>query len=260
MRVGMIDQNLPGLDHPEYAGKVVKYFDTGTMVAPTEGSMHGPAVLSLLVGQRSGTAPGSLVYYAAAPSWTGDAAYYAAALRWLMDENRRLSQTEKIKVVSVSAGPSGLGSNFTRNTSQWDEAVADATSAGLLVLDCTKTWGKIGACRYDPAAPELVRKCAVGCAGGGRAEHRLLLAPASCRSQAETYRAGIDGWQYTGRGGRSWAIPWAAGVLCLAWEVRPALEPGAALSLMKRAAHVTADGAAIIDPCAFVSAVEQDGS
>ncbi len=85
--VGIIDQNLPGTDHPEYVGKVVKYRNFGTNTTPTEGSMHGPAVLSLLVGERSGTAPGARCYYAAVPSWKQDARYYAEALDWMIQEN-----------------------------------------------------------------------------------------------------------------------------------------------------------------------------
>ena len=65
--VAIIDQNLAGTDHPEYRGKVAKYQDVGTGNGADSGTMHGPAVLSLLVGAQAGTAPDAVVYYAAAP-------------------------------------------------------------------------------------------------------------------------------------------------------------------------------------------------
>jgi hypothetical protein len=51
----------------------------------------------------------------AAPSWNGDSAYQAAALDWIVDQNRALPEGQKIRVVSVSAAPSGPGSPFTQN-------------------------------------------------------------------------------------------------------------------------------------------------
>lgn len=89
VNVAIIDQNMV-LDHPEVRGKIVKYFDAGTKTAANEGSMHGPAVTSLLVGENIGTAPEANVYYAAAPSWTGDAQYYADALKCKSDQSSSL--------------------------------------------------------------------------------------------------------------------------------------------------------------------------
>jgi subtilisin family serine protease len=110
INVAIIDQPLLQ-DHPEFKGKIVTYYDTGCDGPPT--SMHGPAVVSLLVGEKCGTAPGAKVYYAAVPSWKGDASHYAKALDWIVELNRNLPTNEKIRVVSVSAAPSGQGSPFT---------------------------------------------------------------------------------------------------------------------------------------------------
>ena len=51
--VAIIDHPML-LEHPEFQGKVVKYYDLGTNLLV---SMHGPAVTSLLVGNNIGTAP-----------------------------------------------------------------------------------------------------------------------------------------------------------------------------------------------------------
>ena len=256
VNVAIIDQNLPGTGHPEYAGKVAAYYDVGTGQPRTSGSMHGPAVLSLLVGTQAGTAPGARVYYAAVPSWTGDAKYYADALRWIMDQDRRLPRGQKIRVVSVSAAPSGTGSPFTMNGRDWDAAVKEATRAGILVLDCTITWGKIGPAYYDLADPEDVHKVTPGFPGlASQPDTTHLLAPASYRSVAETYQEGLDSWQYTGRGGLSWAIPWTAGVLAMGWQLYPALDANAIMKLLSDSAYVRPDGCRIIDPVSFIAAV-----
>jgi subtilisin family serine protease len=104
VNVGIIDQPL-FQDHPEFAGKIAAYHDVGCNTE--ESSMHGPAVASLLVGTQCGTAPGARLYHVAAPSWTGDTAYQAKALDWLVEQSKALPAGQKIRVVSISAAPSG---------------------------------------------------------------------------------------------------------------------------------------------------------
>ncbi len=256
--VAIIDQNLAGTDHPEYKGKVVMYKDVGTGASPSAGSMHGPAVLSLLVGESAGTAPGARVYYAAAPSWLADAHYYAEALKWIIGENARLPAGKKIRVVSVSAAPSGPGSPFTKNNAEWDDAVTKAVKAEILVLDCTMTYGRIGPCYYDPEDPESMEKAAPGWPSQPPASVQgRLLAPTSYRATAEEYASGSPGWQYTGQGGLSWGIPWASGVLAMGWQVNPSLGPDQIMKLLDDSAYVGKDGAKIIDPGAFIEAVKK---
>jgi subtilisin family serine protease len=159
VNVAIIDQNLL-LDHPEFAGKVI-YYDTGCEQPKDSGSMHAPAVTSLLVGNTMGTAPGAKAYFAAAPSWRGDSEYYAKGLYWIIEENKKLSADKKIRVVSVSAAPSGPGSPFTANNNMWDEAVLTAQQNGIVVLDCRndpKT-GIIAHAFYDPKDPDTIAAC-----------------------------------------------------------------------------------------------------
>jgi hypothetical protein len=257
--VGIIDQNLPGLDHPEYVGKIAKYRDFGTGMKPESGSMHGPAVLSLLVGERAGTAPGARAYYAAVPAWTGDAKYYAKALDWMVDEDAKLPKGKGIRVVSVSAAPSGRGSPFTKNQDAWDAAVARASAKGILVLDCTREKGRIDACYLDPNAPDDLQKCLPGYPGtpGMPISKDRLLAPTSPRSTAEAYGPGGEAWQYTGRGGLSWGIPWTAGVLAMGWQLDPRLSSSEIIKLLEENAYRAQDGSRIIYPAAFIEAVKK---
>lgn len=254
--VAIIDQNLI-LDHPEFKGKVIKYFDTGTKMAETEGSMHAPAVTSLLVGEEIGTAPGAKVYFAAAPSWTLDAQYQADALNWIIDENEKLAAGEKIRVVSISAAPSGEGSPFTKNNDAWDEAYQRATDAGILVLDCTSKQGLTSPCILDLTNPEDVSKCIPGFPGQSVTiiqDH--LYIPTSHRTTAEEYNAGTPSYQYTGVGGLSWSIPYLSGVLAMGWQLNPELSNEKIIDLVFQSAYVNNDGAKIIDPKAFIELVK----
>jgi serine protease AprX len=255
VNVAIIDQNLQ-LDHPELATKIVEYYDTGCQTPPDSGSMHGPAVASLLVGETVGTAPGARVYYAAAPSWKQDAQYYANALDWIVSESALLQAGAKIRAVSISAAPSGPGSPFLTNNAAWDAAVARAEAAGMLVLDCTSHHSFVSPGYYDPARrddvlffrPGFPREPSNSCGSG-------LHAPTSFRTQAEEYQRGEHGYQHTGQGGLSWAIPYVTGVLAMGWQLRPELSAATMRSILLATAYKDGNGCRVIDPPAFINGV-----
>ena len=254
INVAIIDQPIY-LDHPEYDGKIAAYYDTGC--DGSESSMHGPAVASLLVGENCGTAPGANIYYAAAPSWKRDAAYYADALNWIIAQNETLGASEKIRVVSVSAAPSGPGSPFLYNNQMWDDAVVLAEAADILILDCTNHHGFINRAWYDLDEPENVAKCTAGAPGyPPSTDTEGIHVPASCRTTAQHYDYhGTDSYIYWGRGGLSWSIPYCAGVLAMGWQVRPELTGEQMVDLLFQSAYVNNDGARIIDPQKFISSL-----
>lgn len=252
--VAIIDQPLY-LDHPEYAGKIAAYHDVGCR---TEGSMHGPAVASLLVGTTCGTAPEATVYYVAAPSWTQDTAYQAQALDWIVEQNEKLPADRKIRVVSVSGSPSGPTTLFTKNTEMWDPACKRAEKAGLLVLDCTSHHGFISRCWYDPNDPESVSKCTPGAPGmPQRGQLGQLFVPSSLRTTAEQRQKGKCEYIYWGRGGMSWTIPYCAGVLAMGWQIRPEIPPEAMRGLLFKSAYVKDRNTRIINPPEFIRAVQE---
>lgn len=260
VNVAIIDQNMC-LDHPEFEGKIAKYYDVGTEQPANQGSMHGPAVTSLLVGEHIGTAPGATVYYVAAPSWTQDAQYYADALNWIIEENEKLSENAKIRVVSVSAAPSGPGSLFTKNNAAWDIAYKRDTEADILVLDCTNDHGITAHCYYDPNDPDNVAKCQPGWPGMEyQVQPNRIHIPTSLRTQAEEYNQGDYSYQYTGRGGLSWSVPYLAGVLALGWQIRPDLTSSQLLDILFETAYIGDGEAKIINPPAFIKAVREAGS
>ncbi len=252
VNIAIIDQPLY-LDHPEFKGKITEYYDTG---CGSESSMHGPAVASLLVGTNCGTAPGAGLYYAAAPSWLGDSAYYAKALEWIIEKNAGLADGDKIRAVSVSAAPSGRGSPFSKNNNLWEQARSRALNEGILVLDCTTDYGFLSSCWCDPNDPESVAKCKPGFPGmTGRYRSDKLLTPCSIRTTAEQYEKDKFSYQYTGRGGLSWGIPYATGVLALGWQVNPDFTAAQARELLFESAYSTANGQKIINPGRFLELV-----
>jgi serine protease AprX len=259
INVSIIDQNLL-LHHPEFDGKIAEYYDTGCGQAEDSGSMHAPAVTSILVGNTIGVAPDAKVYFAAAPSWTGDSEYYAKGLYWIIEENKKLPEGEKIRAVSVSAAPSGYGSPFTKNSNMWDEAVLAAQEEGILVLDCRddQKTGIIAPAYYDPENPEDISMCT-----GGFPTSRYVVpasnigVPTSYRTVAEEYWEGSPSYQYTGQGGLSWGIPYAAGVLALGWQINPSLDKDQIVQVLLESCSKANDGSNIINPTAFIDAVKK---
>jgi hypothetical protein len=220
--------------------------------------MHGPAVASLLVGTNCGTAPDAKVYHAAAPSWKNDTAYEAKALDWIVEQNKKLPVTQKIRVVSVSANPSAR----PKNRHMWDPACARAEADGIMVLDCTNSRrGFIRSCWYDPRDPESVGKCNPGYPPGGgyQLDPIRLHVPSSCRTTAQHDDPGRDSYIYWGRGGLSWSIPYCAGVLAMGWQIRPDLTPAQMKEMLFASAHVHSSGAKIINPRAFIELIRRQG-
>jgi len=253
VNVAIIDQPLYQ-DHPEFTGKIVEYKDFGTKA---ESSMHGPAVASLLVGNNIGTAPGAKLYYAAVPSWLADAEYYAKALDWIIEVNSTLSAKDKIRVVSVSAAPSGKGSPFKSNNDKWTSRMEKAMAEGILVLDCSSNYGFIAPGYYDTNDVDNVSKCVSGFpqkTGRGSIPDRIVV-PCSFRTVAEEYEKGDFAYQYTGQGGLSWSIPYCAGVMAMGWQERPELTADEMKRLLFDSAYKSACGSLIVNPPEFIKAV-----
>ena len=260
VNVAIIDQPLLP-DHPEYDGKIAAYYDTGC--GPSKSSMHGPAVASLLVGTNCGTAPDARVYYVAAPSWSADTAYYAKGLDWIIEQNKKLPSGEKIRVVSVSAAPSGPGSPFKKNREMWDQACGRAEADGIMVLDCTNSHrGFINRGWYHPGDPESVIKFNPG--PPPKRDLRVdptemsIYVPSSCRTTAQHYDYhGRDSYIYWGRGGLSWSIPYCAGVLAMGWQIHPDMTPAQMKEMLFASAYVHKSGARIINPKGFIEALKR---
>ena len=258
VNVAIIDQPMY-LDHPEFKGKITAYHDLG---CGSKSSMHGPAVASLLVGENCGTAPEARVFYVAAPSWTKDTAFQAQALEWIIDKNRQLPIGQKIRVVSVSACPSGPGSPFDKNNQMWDQACQKAEGEGIMVLDCTRSHrGFISPAHFIDNKIENPASCSPGYPKNswqGSFDKVSIFVPTCPRTSAEEYDEGKCTYAYWGEGGLSWAIPYAAGVLAMGWQVWPEASPEQMKELLLQSAYINKDGARIISPPRFIKTVKKE--
>jgi hypothetical protein len=251
-------------DHPEYDGKIVAYHDTGCGRKENGGrksSMHGPAVASLLVGTNCGTAPGAKVNYAAAPMARGDTAYEARALDWIVQQNKKLPATQRIRVVSVSAAPTNPRVR-DKNRHMWEPVCARAEADGIMVLDCSRSHrGITSRCWYDAGDPETVGKCNPGAPDEEFRPELLdpacIHVPASCRTTAQHDDPGLNSYIYFGRAGPSWTVPYCAGVLAMGWQIRPDLTPAQMKELLFASVHVHESDAKIIHPTAFIDLIRK---
>ncbi len=135
--VAIIDQVLSSSrgrfdEHSEYGSKIIDYKEFGVL-KDEEISMHGPAVTSLLVGEKCGVAPKSEVVYRAVQSAERDFNLWADALLDIIELNKTLPDGKKVKIVSCSIGfrleekEDGLD--------RWIETINLAEKAGIVVSD-----------------------------------------------------------------------------------------------------------------------------
>ena len=261
VNVAIIDQNLL-TEHPEYNKNVAKYYPGSFPEEYYEyGSMHGPAVLSFLAGKTCGVAPDTKVYFACGAMGQLDATPFAEALYWIIEENEKLPENEKIRVVSVSAAPE---EGYMENAELWTEAVAVAQKAGMLVLDCRSTdeyTGFIHSAYYDPEDPENIEKCKplypdMEIDLNGAYYKTYIYAPSNYRTSARAYEEGKYFYGYDGIGGQSWAVPYVAGVLALGWQVNPDITAEDMRELLISSCYIEEHGLRMVDPVAFIEAVE----
>ena len=262
VNVAIIDGNML-TDHPEFAGRIVSYYDSGCNEPEDEGSYHGASVTGILGGRTIGVAPEVNIYYAAAPE-ERDAKYFADSLNWIIEQNKALPKSEKIRVVSVSAAPTSEG-NWYKNGELWEEAVLKAQKDGIMVIDCrtNEDTGFVFSLYYDLADQDNVTKCAPGYPGNYerdfKAKHwqKMIFAPASFRTCAQELIKDEYCYRYDGVGGQSWAVPYVSGVLALGWQVNPKLDGETMKNLLFQSSWVNEDGLHFINPPTFIDAVRK---
>jgi serine protease AprX len=261
VNVAIIDYRLFP-DHPEFSRQLAAIHE---LSGQRQGSVHGPAVASLLVGAQCGTAPGARLYFVATSDPGKGVDEHISALDWILATNTRLAQTQKIRVISISSCPDGDRAQSERSVRLWAAARDRAEQAGIMVLDCSRAAAFIGPCELDPLALEDPARCRPVLAQGRPdffAGH--LLAPMVPRAVAEQRFDGLPGYQYCGNlretyfyHGVSWAVPYCAGVLALGWQLRPDLTPAQIRELLFRSAHVLPTGEKIINPPEFIRQVRE---
>ncbi|HEY5912440.1 MAG TPA: S8/S53 family peptidase [Verrucomicrobiae bacterium] len=243
--IAIIDQPLLK-EHEEYKDRLVTYTEVETDGAGPQ--MHGPCVASIAVGRNCGVAPGASLYYFAVPSWKWlRNEPWAEQLERVVELNRSLTDTPRIRVVSISLG----AFSGRPNPARWSEAVKKAEENGILVVTCDPQFLRLATLKRletgpEPGANDYVRGLFGYPAGA-------LCVPAANRTLA-SFR-GSRCYTYDRTGGLSWTVPYVAGVAALAWQVDPSITPPEMLELLKRTALKTAAGA-VINPTAVIEATK----
>ena len=247
--IAIIDQPLLR-EHEEYKDRVVKY--TEVDVAGIEPQMHGPAVASIAVGKHCGVAPGAALYYFAVPpwKWLGNEPW-ADELERIVELNRQLTDTPKIRVVSISLGAFSERPNLAR----WKQAVKNAEAEGILVVTCDPDFLYLATLkRIETALEPTPADYKRGLYGHPFA---VLCVPAANRTIASFW--GPRFYTYDRSGGMSWTVPYLAGVAALAWQVDPSLTPHEMVELWKRTAVKAAAGP-VINPAGIIEAAKSQAT
>jgi hypothetical protein len=254
----IIDQPLL-LDHPEISGKIITYHNSN-FSNKGKGSMHGSAVSSILVGSSVGVAPESKLIYAESFPNNLSEKETADSLVWLVEQNKAQPEGEKIKVVSVSANPTRSGD--IKQINNWINAVELANKEGILVLDCTHEFRIVGPGFGDYKDLDNLESFTPGFRNKTETStdefQGQILAPIAPRTYAEQYEKGKYGYTYSGggNGGRSWAVPYVADVLCLGWQIAPKMDYQNMLQILFETAFIK-EGKKVVNPVAFVNKVKE---
>jgi len=245
--IAIIDQPLLR-DHVEYADRIRSYHAID--VEGADPGMHGPPVCSIAVGKTCGVAPQASLHYCAVPTWTwtGNNRAYARAVEQTVEQNRHLSPSEKVRVISISIGVSQWD-----HYDQWRAAVDKAKQQGVLVVACDEQdfipyrciGRKVGTDPDDPNNYGSTRLF-----GDGNAP---VYVPIANRTRAG--HRGKDVYTFDTRGGSSWAAPYLAGLAALAFQVHPGISPDEIVKLWQETASRTQLGP-VVNPRGFIEAVK----
>jgi hypothetical protein len=209
-------------EHEEYRDKVKKFCLANGKSLDTirKPAMHGTATASLLVGERSGTAPGASLYFWRIESdqdkFNTDR---AAAIEQIMAFNKDKKMADRIRIVSIS---SALRKKF-KNHEKFAKALKLAKKSGLTVVLVNRKICGINCPLYkdrnNPANYNIMyyfQGYEKELPGGA------IYVP--CDNRTTASERGEKEYSFWGDGGYSWAVPYLAGVIALGYQVNPDLE------------------------------------
>jgi hypothetical protein len=125
--VAIIDQALL-VDHVEYRDRLRLYEEIHN--GDETAAMHGPAVASIAVGRTVGVAPGADLYYIAETHGSVESRQFvfdfvplARSIDRILEVNRSLPATRKIRVLSISEGWSPRQKGYAEVTAAVERAM-----------------------------------------------------------------------------------------------------------------------------------------
>lgn len=257
VNIAYVDQTLqPG--HVEYDHTNVKYF-IGDPNLPSTPSMHGSTVLSILAGQNRGIVPDANVYFVGDNNYTADELHIAQGIRKIIEVNKTLPDDKKIKILGLS------NTHFVEraNKGEYDKAVNEAESAGIMVFDVATLNGAsgMGGMYIDPFKDKDDPNNYVkdqGLYGGDPHQNNLLCIPGT-----GTFADGMnkDDYTYWSYSGQSWLVPYLVGVITLGLQVDPTLTKEKAIQYLYDSAtqtQATSGSRGLINPKGFIELVKKN--
>lgn len=237
------------LNHPEYEGKILQY--NNFCDKRNVSNFVATAVTSLLVGDTVGVVPDAKVVYAAVPTWKRNAIYAVKALDWILKFNKNLPESEKIKVVAT---PELFGDEilFYKNWQLWNNKVKEAQNNGICVVENTNSNRFVAPGYVDINTKEF--KYGFPDRPISKINDEKVYVPVSHRTVASSHYNTNFSYTYCGVGGLMYAVPYAAGVLCMGQQANPTLSGMQLKNLLIDSAKQNNN---IIDPKGFVEKVKQ---
>jgi hypothetical protein len=247
--IAIIDQPMRR-DHEEYRAQLTRYEPVDVEGATPY--MHGPAVAGSAVGKSCGVAPGAALYFFAVPTgkWTRDEPY-AEQLDRILEMNRGIKDTPRIKVVSISVGAFSQRPNFER----WQQAVRKAEEQGILVVTCDPTFLRIQSLKRNE---ERSGSEAEDYGSGLYSFPGSQLAVPSANRTIASWK-GPRAYTYDRNQAMSWTVPYLAGLAALACQVNSTIQPKDVVQLWRETATRTKAGP-VVNPAAFIEAVKAKGA
>mgnify|MGYP001766081480 CR=1 FL=1 len=227
--VAIIDQALL-TTHAEYADRLKFYEEIHCLDADTA-SMHAPAVASLSVGKTIGVAPGASLYaigeingdYGPDDKFVFNLDYVAQSIDRLVEVNRQLPASEKIRVISISLAMVDKWKGYDRVM----ESIRKARAENIFVLTVQDpAFPMDGMGRRPDLDPDDKKSYTGGtmfCGNKEGSDDRTLQVPMDSRTLADP--TGDNSYYFSRIGGQSWLEPWMAGLYALACQVYPQVTP-----------------------------------
>ncbi len=247
--IAIIDQALL-LSHEQYKDNLMYY---ERIHCVDEGAtMHGAAVSGIAVGKDIGTAPGAKLYYIASTfghftdtGYEFDASVMADCILRVLEINKELHQSEKIRVISISRGYG----QYDQGYNALNEAILKASKENIFVVTTStevySTLNLFGMCRdygKDPDDPNSYTPAGwVADNFYSDPNNPFYSGLAQFPMGSRTYPSptGDDKYELSYQGGLSWAVPWCAGFYALCCQVKPDITSKEFIKLVYETATTT---------------------
>ena len=249
--VAVIDKPIRAT-HRELTGRLTYLQVFADELRGLDPHFHGLACASILAGETVGVAPGAEVIYLATPDVGRNFEFYSRAAMRLIAINEQLPEDGKVRLVSIS---DGLGRD-NPHSQDWKKAREALSKEGIEVLysDLSSlaglTWG--GAVPWSDRSDPSRYSIATFLRDRGVRSTEVIL-PGDFRTTAGN--ASDEAYVWWGDGGYSWAIPYAAGLAALAWQLKPELTLDRIEEALIATAAEIADGSKVVQPAAFIEHV-----